>query len=122
MITPNMPMPSTKTAAEQIAITGFLKSASGNIGCGDRSSTYRNATSITAATASSASTRVEVQPYSVAQVSASSSGTTQAINVAKPAQSICRAAARGFMCGNSREIAVTAIAPTGRFTQKQARQ
>jgi len=47
-------------------------------------------------------TPLDVQPYSVAHVSASSSGTKVPMSVAKPAQSSCRVVPRGFMCGNSR--------------------
>src|SRR5262252_6671479 len=102
MMTPNMPTPRMNTQMEQMLITGCLKSTSGSIGSGDRDSTYRKTPSMTVANASSDSTCVEVQPYSVAQVSASSNGTTQAMSVAKPAQSIRLAAACGLMFGNSR--------------------
>src|SRR5262245_13611159 len=121
MITPNMPTPSTNAHSEQTAMIGFLKSTSGTTGSAARDSMARNTTSMIADTASSDSTRTDVQPYSVAQVSASRSGTNVAMSVAKPAQSSCLVARRGFMFGNSSEIATTAIAPTGRFTQKHAR-
>src|SRR3954451_15911077 len=121
MITPNIPIPSTNTHSEQMLITGLRNRLSGIIGSGERDSTEMNAASITADPISSDTTRVDPHPYVVAQVSASSSGTTQAISVANPGQSSWRAAARGFMCGNCIEIAVTATAPTGRLTQKQAR-
>src|SRR4029453_19332126 len=121
MMTPNMPAPSTKTQMEQILMTGWRKSPSGIMGWGGGDSAYRNATSIRAASASDTSTRAELQPCSVTHVSASSSGTTQPINVANPGQSSRLAAARGFMFGNSKYIAAIATAPTGRFTQKQAR-
>ena len=58
-------------------MTGSRKSTSGIIGSAARDSRSRNAPSITADSASSDSTRVEVQPYCVAHVSASSSGTTR---------------------------------------------
>src|SRR5262245_25574082 len=102
MMTPNMPAPSTKTQIEQMLMTGWRNSPSGIIGSGDLYSTYRNASSITAASASDTSTRVELQPCSVTHVSASSSGTTQPINVANPDQSRRLAAAGGFMFGNSK--------------------
>ncbi len=102
MITPNMPIPSTNAQTEQMAMIGSLKRSSGITGSGALDSAYRNSTSITAASASSDSTRTDVQPYCVAQVSASSSGTTVPINVVKPAQSSRRVAPRGFMWGNSK--------------------
>src|SRR5476651_2632540 len=102
MITPNMPIPSTNAQTEQIAMIGFLNSTSGMTGSEARDSTKRNVTSITADSTSSDSTRVDVQPYCVAQVSANSSGTTVPISDAKPVQSSFRVAPRGFMCGNSK--------------------
>ena len=57
---------------------------------------------MTADSASSESTLVDVQPYCVAHVSASSSGTTVPMSVANPVQSSRRVAPRGFMCGNSK--------------------
>src|SRR6476646_666213 len=100
MIVPNMPMPSTNAAAEQTPMTGSLNSTSGMIGSAAFDSLYGSAKSITTDRAISESTRGEVQPYLVAQVSASSSATTETINGAKPAQSSCRLVPRGFMCGN----------------------
>src|SRR5580765_1941363 len=109
MITPNMPIPRMNTHSEQTAITGFLNRLNGIIGSGDPDSTVINAASITTDASNSDSTRVDVQPYWVAQVSASSNGPPQLISVAKPDQSRRRAAARGFMWGNSIQIAATAI-------------
>src|SRR5258708_2528728 len=102
MITPNIPLPSTKAQTEQMAMIGVLNSISGMTGSGAVDSTYRNVASMTADSASNDSTRVDVQPYCVAQVKASRSGTTERIGVAKPAQSSRRVAPRGFMCGNSK--------------------
>src|SRR3954468_3967778 len=102
MITPNIPIPSTKAQIEQMAMIGFLNSTSGITGSAAFDSTARNEASIAADKASSDSTRVDDQPYCVAQVSASSSGTTVPISVANPAQSSRRVEPRGFMCGNSK--------------------
>src|SRR5471030_2027756 len=102
MITPNMPMPRTNAHTEQMAMIGFLKSMSGITGSGAFDYVTRNATSISTDNTSSDSTRVDVQPYCVAHVSASSSGTTVPMSVANPVQSSFRVAPRGFMCGNSK--------------------
>jgi hypothetical protein len=102
MITPNMPIPSTKAQIEQMLMMGSRKSTSGITGSAARDSVNRNAPSITTDSARSDSTRVDVQPYSVAHVSARSSGTKVAISVAKPSQSSLRVDPRGFMCGNSK--------------------
>src|SRR4051812_287632 len=102
MITPNMPMPRTNAHTEQMAMIGFLNRMSGITGSDAFDSAYKNAASIANDNASKDSTRMDVQPYCVAQVSASSSGTTQPMSVVNPAQSSCRVAPRGFMCGNSK--------------------
>ena len=102
MMVPNIPMPRTKAAAEQTPMTGSRNRTSGMIGSAAFDSEYSSSPSITTDVTSSDTTRVEPQPYDVAQVSASSSGTTVPISVAKPAQSSCRLEPRGFMCGNSK--------------------
>src|SRR5437899_9567535 len=81
MIVPNMPTPSTNAATEQTAITGCVKKVSGMIGSAAFDSAYSSAPSITAETTNSDTTRVAPQPYCVAHVSASSSGTIQPMSV-----------------------------------------
>src|SRR5437762_6475338 len=83
MIVPNMPMPSTNAATEQTAITGCVKNVSGMIGSAARDSAYTSRPSIAVDATSSDTTRGAPQPYSVAHVSASSSGTIQPMSVAK---------------------------------------
>src|SRR5207247_5719049 len=87
---PNMAMPTTNTPTEHILMMGLLKSDNGIIGSIAFVSAYTNAPDIAAAIASSSCTRGADQPLSVTQVSASSNGTTHAIKVNTPAQSICR--------------------------------
>ena len=122
MITPNMPMPTRKLAREQTRMTGSLKRERGMSGSAARVSTKRKATSITAARASRDTTRRELQPYCVTQVSANSRGTRHAIRVTTPHQSMMRRTAWGRNAGNSSQMAAMAITPTGRFTQKHQRQ
>ena len=116
MIVPNMPMPSTNAATEQTAITGCVKNVSGMIGSAARDSAYTSKPSIAVDATSSDTTRGAPQPYSVAHVSASSSGTIQPMSVAKPAQSSWWCTRRACMFGNSKCIASSATTPTGRFT------
>src|SRR3954464_11842924 len=100
MIVPKMPTPSVKAATAHTAITGSPYSSSGITGSAARDSTNRSTASITTDSTSNDSTRVDDQPYCVAQVSASSNGTTVPISDANPAQSRERLDPRGFMCGN----------------------
>src|SRR3954462_10272290 len=102
MITPNIPIPSTNAQIEQTTMIGLVNSTSGITGSPALVSLTRNPASIPADNASSNVTRGDVQPYSVAQVSASSSGTTVAISVANPIQSSCRVDPLGFRFGNSK--------------------
>src|SRR5271155_4853492 len=88
MITPNIPRPSMKTATLDTAIIGSLKSHNGIKGSIALDSAHRKAANMTAAIASSQSTRGAAQPYSVTQVRASSSGIRQAMSVATPSQSM----------------------------------
>src|ERR1051326_901121 len=116
MIIPNIAMPTIKAPIEHSVIIGSRNSARGIKGSGAFDSEYRNPANIAAANASSSSTRVEDQPKSVTQVSASSSGTTQQINVTTPAQSICRFMFLGCQYGKLKYKAIIATIPTGRLT------
>src|SRR5215475_11671486 len=102
MITPNIPTPSTNEQIEQTLMIELVNSESGITGSAAFRSLNRKARNVTAETASSDSTRIDDQPYCVAHVNASSSGTTVPMSVAKPSQSSCRVVPRGFMCGNSK--------------------
>src|SRR3954447_23396653 len=100
MIVPNMPTPSVNAATAQTAITGSPYNSSGITGSDARDSTNRGTASMTADRASSDSTRIDDQPYWVAQVNASRNGTTVPTSDANPAQSRDRPEPRGFICGN----------------------
>src|ERR1700681_2960866 len=100
MVTPNIPTPINQADTVQIEMSGLVYITSGITRSETFDSPYRNSASISADSASSDSTRTDDQPYCVAQVSASSSGTTVPTSVANPAQSSRREAPRGFRCGN----------------------
>src|SRR5207237_8983313 len=112
----NITLLRNNAGTEQTAITCCLKKASSMIDSAALDPSNTSKPSIAVEATSSDTTRGALQPYSVAHVSASSSGTIQPMSVAKPAQSSWWCTRRACMFGNSKCIASSATTPTGRFT------
>ena len=116
MIIPNMPSAAKKPTTMETAKARFLNSWKGTIGSLTRRSIMKNAISIAMPNPSRPRTSTEVQPWSFATESATSTGIRPAASAADPTKSMSRQDALVRTKGRKAATTSTPNKPTGRLT------